>query len=228
MEYTEQLLEVYHKLWIFFGTAAVVLLAASVVMFIGFRIPKIVRKWRWIRVLVFVLALGGAGGACNMELRAEAGVMQVTEEKEKVEEAQEPEKSEGPKKSEKLEEPEESEETEGSEELEELEEPEEPEEPKDIMPPEFSVTWKDEQGSVLEPEAYYQTGKVLFLELTILEEHLDMEETRIYLEARNAFGKLSDIPEIRELHGKTWASLRKEAGLEEAEEDTEKDRKSVV
>ncbi len=226
MEYTEQLLEVYHKLWIFFGTVAVVLLAASVVMFIGFRIPKIVRKWRWIRVLVFVLALGGAAGACDMKLRAEAGVMQATEEKEKVEGAQETEKAEEVEGSEEMEGPEESEETKAPEEPEEPEEPvepEKPEEPTDIMPPEFSVIWRDEQGRVLELEAYYQTGKELFLELTILEEHLDMEETRIYLEARNASRKLSDIPEIRELHGKTWASLRKEAGLDETEEDTEKD-----
>ncbi len=57
MEYVEQLLEIYHKVWIFSGTAAMILLSVTLVMLVCFRIPEIIRKRRWIFVLVCVLVL---------------------------------------------------------------------------------------------------------------------------------------------------------------------------
>ena len=72
MEYAEQMLEVYRNTWIFLGIASLMLLAALAAMFIGFGIPQILRKWRWIMVLAWVLAFAGGTGLSGMESRAEA------------------------------------------------------------------------------------------------------------------------------------------------------------
>lgn len=184
MEYAEQMLEVYHKAWIFFIITAVVLLVITMVMFFGFRIPEIMRKRRWILLLACALTLKGAGGILSMELWAEAAPIQ-----------------------------------EGESEL--------PEEPEETAPPEVLFVWRDEQGRELEQEAYYQTGAELLLELTIREENLDVQATRIYLEARNASGKLSELPEVREIHGKTWADLREKAGVEAPGGEEDRDKEDI-
>ena len=184
MENAERMLEAYHKAWMFFIITAVILLAITIAMFLGFHIPEIVRKWKWILILAWVLAVKGGAGISGTELWAEAAPIRE----------------------------EEAETAETTDASAESVEPDDAEEPEDSRPPEISFIWRDEQGRELEPEAYYQTGEELLLELTIREDSLDMEATRIYLEARNASGKLTDVPEALEIHGKTWAYLREKAG----------------
>lgn len=60
MEYAEQMLELYHKLWIFCGLGGLVLLAVSLGMFFRFHILQIWRKRHWIFLLAaFLLAWQG-------------------------------------------------------------------------------------------------------------------------------------------------------------------------
>lgn len=178
MEYAERLLEIYHKMWIISGLAFVALLVAAFVMFVYFRIPEVIRKRRWIFVLVCMLVLQW-NIRCGLDVQAK-----VSEDPEEMGES---------------------------------------EESKDTIAPEVLIQWKDGQGNELELDAGYEAENEIIMELTILEEDLDPEETRIYLEAFNAAGKSLDILEAQQIHGKSWERLKELAELEEAERAEEKE-----
>lgn len=241
MEYAEKWLEIYRNIWFFSGIAAAILLTAAIGMAVGFRIPTLIRKRRWILVLACILACQGEL-ICSLDVQAEEIIAGETadkreEEKEKgeivktrgVEEAKEKKEAdkgaaevEIQKETEETKGPEELEESEGSGEPEESEGPEKPEEPEDITAPEISAIWRDEYGKELEGDAYYQTGEELTMELSIKEENPDAEEIRIYLKALDASGKSLDIPEIRQIHGKTWEELKILAEQEKNDDSVEK------
>lgn len=75
MEYAERQLEIYHNMWIFFGIAAMVLLAVAAVMFICFRIPALIGKRRWILIMACVLVLQG-GQVSSLNVQAKEAAVQ--------------------------------------------------------------------------------------------------------------------------------------------------------
>lgn len=209
MEYAERMLEVYHKIWTFSGIVAVILLVIAVTLLFCFRIPKIIRKWRWILAFLCILTWRGNG---SLIVKAEHLSEQKIEDIKPIDEFN---KQEEPKE---LGETGESE-PKDPEEAEEPEEIEKPEETKDTVEPRSEFTWKDSQGNELDPEAYYQTEEELVMELVIQEENLDMEATKIYLEALDASGKAWNPLEVQELHGKSFLQLKELAELEERESE---------
>lgn len=218
MEYAEKWLEIYHNLWIFSGITAMILLIAAIGMAVGFRIPMLMRKRRWILALACILVCQGES-ICSLNVQAEEvqGVSKGTieiedpDELDEIKEGEKPEESGRPEESkepEEPQEPEEPEEPEKPQESQESQEPKGPQEPEDNTAPEISVVWWDGQGEKLEENVYYQTGEELIMELVIEEEDPDTEEIRIYLKASDASGKSLEIPEVQQIHGRTWEELK--------------------
>lgn len=215
MEYAEKWLEIYRKIWIFSGTAAVLLLLVAVGMAVGFRIPMLIRKRRFILVLACILVCQGEL-ACGLNVRAEEIMAEKAEDTEKIEEDN-GETEENKRETEEKKEG--TEETTGMKETEEKKEEEETEESEDITTPEISVIWRNEHGEELEEDEYYQTGEELILELLIEEENPDTERTTIYLQAFDASKKSLNTSEVQQIHEKTWTQLRELTEQEENEKE---------
>ncbi|MGI5999539.1 MAG: Ig-like domain repeat protein [Candidatus Merdisoma sp.] len=83
----------------------------------------------------------------------------------------------------------------------------------DRTAPEVSFRWLDAEGQEISGEEdYYQSGEFLTLELAVAEPNLDMEATRLWLEAADIRGAQVPCGEVDSLNGKTWAELSEDLG----------------
>ncbi len=213
MGHAEQMLGLYHRIWIISGIAGTAFLTMAVGMFFRFRIFRIWKKRHWIFLLaVVVLVWQGKTGstaayAKEKELQEQTGERETGETGEGEEKEQPGEKKsmepeeQKPENQEQRKEPEEQ----GREQREKQEAEQETEQSWDTKVPEVRVIWKNEQGEKWKD--FYHTGRELVMELEIREEHLNKEQTWIQAEACDAAGNTLDIEEIQEINGKNWAQL---------------------